>query len=218
MLSFNPIRYIRAHPFSIVALSAITGDCCYLGYAFDAEGFVSLPKFAGASFTIFAHILLLAYGDDQMRKIAHEPGILSRIILALRARAQRLVHLLPPALQDAVRAKPVGIPFAMLAMNGVGLLADALIEFHAKGELAMGLQVLLGISIVGGTGAFALADFLDGQLTANRLVKTGSLLLSCTTFINAGLALKTLNPFLLFSITAFGLCNWAMYYTRVEKG
>ncbi len=69
-----------------MALCNIVGDLCYLGYAFAAEGFVSLPKLFGAAFTMLAHVILLAYGDDQARIIAAEKGALARVVLKLRLR------------------------------------------------------------------------------------------------------------------------------------
>ncbi len=82
-----------------MALCNIVGDAGYLGYAFAAQGFVSWPKLAGALFTMLAHILLLAYGDEQAQTIAAEKGTLSSIVLGLRVQAQRFVTILPAGLE-----------------------------------------------------------------------------------------------------------------------
>jgi hypothetical protein len=211
------IRYIRAHPFSIMALCNIVGDGCYLGYAFDAVGFVSAPKLAGALFATFAHIILLAYGDDQANKIAHEHGAISNIILKLRILAQRLAAGLPPALGKYVRAKPVGWPFLMLTMNGVGLAADALLELSRQSGGAMDWQLLSGTLIALGCGSFALADFVKDQGSADKLTKIAPSILACATFSNAGLTIATLNPFLLIGVVVFMLSNFAGFFTRIDK-
>jgi hypothetical protein len=211
------IRYIRAHPFSIMALCNIIGDGAYLGYAFDATGFVSPAKLAGALFASFAHIILLAYGDDQANLIAQEHGAISNIILKLRLSAQRFTADLPPRIGKHVRAKPVGWPFAMLAMNGVGLFGDALLQFSARGTVAMSWQLLSGALIAIGCGSFALADFVKSQKAANRLTKIAPSVLAFATFSNAGLTLATLNPFLLIGVIVFTLSNFAGFFTHIAK-
>ena len=106
------LHYLRTHPFSTMALCNIVGDLCYVGFAFDSEHAVSLPKLAGALFTIVAHTILLAYGDDQARHIAGEKGLLSGIVLRLRGRAQRLLVGLPDGLRKWARVKPIGVRFS----------------------------------------------------------------------------------------------------------
>ncbi len=208
------IRFIRARPFSIMALCNIVGDLGFLGYAFAADGFVSLPKLAGALCTMFAHILLLAYGDDQARLIAAESGMASRIFLSLRTRAKTLVSFLPAVIRQVVRVKPVGIPFLILSLNGVGLLVDALMH---EASIAALSQAALGLLIITGCAAFAAADFVKQQRTANILTKTAPSILVCALPVNIVLALSTLNGFILMSFCAFALSNVAGFFTHIDK-
>jgi len=212
-----PFRYIRAHPFSTMALCNIVGDLGYLGFAFDADGFVSLPKLVGACFTMSAHIILLAYGDDQARRIAGEQGALSRLVLKLRARAQRITGHMPNVFQRAIRAKPVGVTFLMLSINGLGLFLDAWLRLRAHENLAMTIQVVMGPMITFGTGAFAIADFVKSQRTANILTKVAPTILACASIANVGLAVTTGSFFVMISVVAFALSNLAGFYTRLEK-
>ncbi len=214
-----PIRFIRARPFSIMALCNIAGDLCYLGFAFDAQGFVSVPKLAGACFTMIAHIFLLAFGDAQAKAIADERGVLPRAFFALREGAQGLTRLLPPVARKAIRAKPVGIAFAMLAMNGAGLLADAVqrLASSGPGRIAAFSQVALGFLIVIGTACFSAADFTRSQKTADRLTKLAPTVLSGASIAGGILALATLNPFLMAAIVVFALANFSGFFARIGK-
>ncbi len=209
------VRQIRANPFSTIALCSIAGDMGYLGFAFHAQGWVSGPKLLGSLFTLAAHIVLLAYGDDlQSRRIAEEKSFASRIIGSLRQQARRIVLLLPRDINEAVRARPVGIPFAMLAMNGVGLLTDSL--FHDL-SFSVSSQFVLGLCITLGCGAFALADFHPGQRVSNALLKAGPVLLTCATAANGLVAIGTLNVFMIFSTVMFLISNLAGFYTKIDK-
>jgi hypothetical protein len=211
------LRYIRAHPFSTMALCNIVGDLCYLGFAFDAEGFVSVPKLIGASFTLVAHIVLLAYGDDQARAIAIEAGRLARIFFFLRQQAQRLTHLLPALIQKAVRHKPVGIPFMMLSVNGAAFIIDGLLRLHHHASIAMWDQTIQGVLVGVGTALFAFADFSKKQSTANFLTKCAPSVLGCASVANGILALTTRNDFVIVSFFAFVLSNIAGFYTHISK-
>jgi hypothetical protein len=208
------LRFIRANPFSVMALCNIVGDLGYLGFAFDTEGLVSVPKLAGAMFTIAAHVVLLAYGDDQAQRIAGERGVVSRVLLKLRLLAQRALSALPRNAQSFVRAKPIFVPFTMLALNGAGLLTDALLSSFSA---SMAAQIVLALFIIAGCGAFALADSAAKQNTANVLLKIAPTLLIGATLANACLALATLNGFVLFSVLAFLLSNYAGFYTKIDK-
>lgn len=207
-------RYFRTHPFSIMALCNVTGDLCYVGFAFASHGFVSIPKLLGASSAVMAHLVLLAYGDDQARHIAHETGGLAQVTLRLRKFAQVMLQNLPERLQHIFRAKPIGIPFIMLGMNGVGLLVDALVLHPATGFF---WQIMLAIPMIIGCACFALADFVRQQKMANILLKIGpSSFLVCTLF-NAGLGLTTGNVFLLVGWAVFQVANIAGFYTKIDK-
>ena len=197
-----------------MALCNIVGDLCYLGFAFEAQGFVSLPKLSGALFTLAAHAALLAYGDDQARHIACEEGVIPRVMQRLRFLAQSALRAMPKTLQDFVRSKPIGVPFAMLSLNGVGLVTDALLS---PLSLAMSVQVFLGICITAGCGAFALADFATKQKTANILLKIAPTILVGASVANAGLAMTTCNGFVILSVFVFLLSNLAGFYTKIEK-
>lgn len=210
------IRYVRAHPFSTMALCNIVGDLGYLGFAFAAQGFVSLPKLVGACFTMTAHIILLAYGDDQARRVAGEAGAVSRFILQLREYAQKITEGLPLAFQGWVRAKPVGVTFSMLAVNGFGLLLDAFIQTQ-NGVWAMSAQAGLGILISSGTIAFAAADFVKTQKMADTLTKLAPSILVGASVANACLAIGTFNPFLIMAVGAFAVSNLAGFYTKIDK-
>lgn len=210
------LHYLRTHPFSTMALCNIAGDICYVGFAFDAEQAVSLPKLAGALFTIVAHTILLAYGDDQARHIAGEKGPLSTIVLRLRGRAQRVLVAMPDGLRKWARVKPIGVSFSMLALNGVGLLADALRHGGPAGWANLS-QVALGIFIVLGCACFAAADFVRGQKAADALTTAAPVILTLATAASWALAATTLNPFIIASIIVFGISNLAGYFTRIEK-
>lgn len=218
MKPFPPLLYIRQHPFSLMALCNIFGDLGFLGYAFASERWVSLPKLGGALFTLLAHTLLLAYGDDQAQAVAKESGPLSRLTLRLRRLAQSAVRRLPSVLHHAIKAKPVGISFSILALNGAGLFADALDHLLRHTSPSMLAQVALGCFIVLGTMAFAIADFVRGQKTADRLTRFGSVILACATCCTALLAVTTLNIFVIFSITLFLISNLAASFVRMDKG
>lgn len=210
------LRYLRTHPFSTMALCNIAGDLCYVGFAFDSPQAVSLPKLAGALFTIVAHTILLAYGDDQARHIADEKGALSRLVLALRGRAQRLLVGLPDTLRRWAQVKPIGVCFSMLALNGVGLFADA--ARHAEpGGWASLSQLALGVCIVIGCCCFAAADFVSGQKAADTLTTAAPVILTLATIASWALAATTLNPFVIASVLVFGVSNLAGYFTRIEK-
>ena len=141
------IRYLRQHPFSVMALCNVAGDCGYLGFAFAAQGWVSLPKLCGACFTLLAHIVLLAYGDDQAQRVAHETGMTAHLVLVLRKFSCRVLRFLPSAWRVGIQAKPVGISFGILGVNGVGLLVDALglpFSTTAFSQIFLSLCIIIG--------------------------------------------------------------------------
>lgn len=210
------LHYLRTHPFSTMALCNIAGDLCYVGFAFDSEQAVSLPKLAGALFTIVAHTILLAYGDDQARHIAGEKGLLSGIVLRLRGRAQRLLVGLSDGLRKWARVKPIGVSFSMLALNGVGLFADAARHADTANWASLS-QLALGVFIVVGCACFAAADFVRGQKTADILTTAAPVILTLATVASWALAATTLNPFVITSVLVFGISNLAGYFTRIEK-
>jgi hypothetical protein len=210
------LRYLRTHPFSTMALCNVVGDLCYVGFAFESQQAVSLPKLAGALFTLVAHTVLLAYGDDQARHIAGEKGLLSAVVLRLRTLAQRLLVRLPDTLRKWARIKPIGVSFSMLALNGLGLLADAVL--HRPDGWSSLSQTTLGVCIVLGCCCFAAADFVRSQRAADRLTTAAPVILTFATVASWGLAAATLNPFLLTSVVVFGMSNLAGYFTRIDKG
>jgi hypothetical protein len=197
-----------------MALCNIVGDLGYLGFAFHAQGIVSVPKLAGALFTMAAHVILLAYGDNQARQVAGERGAITNFIQRLRKIAQVLVGTLPEAAQLMLRAKPVGIPFAMLGMNGAGLIVDAV---PVDGTYAGLCQLGLGVCIVVGCAAFAVADFTKGQALADRLLKIGPVFFAGSSVGIAALVVATLNPFLLASLLVFMVSNIAGFYAKISK-
>jgi hypothetical protein len=212
----TPLAYVRAHPFSTMALCNIVGDLCYVGFAFDAAGTVSLPKLAGAAFAMLAHTVLLAYGDDQARQIAGERGPLAALVLRLRAAAQRALLRLPDTARKWARVKPVGVTYSMLALNGAGLVADAAAA-GAPGWAGLS-QLALGGLIVSGCLCFAAADFARGQRAADVLTKVAPSVLTLASVSSWMLAAATLNPFLILSVLVFGVSNLAGFFTRIDKG
>lgn len=209
-------RYLRTHPFSTMALCNIAGDLCYVGFAFDSPQAVSVPKLAGALFTIVAHTILLAYGDDQARHIAGENGALSRLVLALRGRARRLLVGLPDTLRRWAQVKPIGVSFSMLALNGVGLFVDAARHADTANWASLS-QLALGLFIVIGCACFAAADFVRGQKAADILTTAAPVILTLATAASWALAATTLNPFVIISVLVFGISNLAGYFTQIEK-
>lgn len=200
-----------------MALSAIVGDGGYLGYAFAADGFVSFPKLTGAIFTFCAHIFLLAYGDDHARRVAGEAGFLSGVFARLRHMAKILTRIVPSSVERAVRAKPVGIPFLMLAVNGMGLSVDGVLRFRHQADPAMGIQIVLGFLVMAGCAAFAAADFVRTQEAADRLTKFAPVLFTFASLLQFGLAVATLNVFLIGAGVAFFIFNLASFLTRIDK-
>ncbi len=197
-----------------MALCNIIGDFCYLGFAFAADGFVSVPKLAGACFTLLAHTILLAYGDSEMKKVADEHGVVANMIMGLRDQAQRVMEKLPSLIKPYVQAKPIGICFSMLALNGAGLVVDALI--NTTGSVRT-MQTVLGVFIATGCYAFAVADFVKGQRSADIITKIAPSILALATAAGAVLAILTLNPFLMLGATVFAFANIAGFYTKVDK-
>ena len=200
-----------------MAVFNIIGDMGYLGYAFAAEGFVSIPKLIGASITMFAHVLLLAYGDDQARVIAAEQGWPSRLFFALRMRAQRMVAGWPLGLQRLIRARTVGISFTLLAFNGIAFMADGWARLEAEFSLSMADQLVMGMCITLGTGAFAAADFVRQQRLADFLTRVAPTLLTLASALNVVLAVTTVNPFVILSVVAFAVSNLAGFFTSLDK-
>jgi len=197
-----------------MALSNIIGDLGYLGFAFSSQGWVSVPKLGGALFTISAHMVLLAYGDSQAQRVAGESGVFSSIILTLRRLAQRALAHMPPKWEILMREKPIGVPFSMLAFNGLGLFIDALVTPHAASSAP---QIFLGLCIMLGCGLFALADFVGEQKKANLLLKAAPTILIGATVGNIVLALTTQNVFVMLSVLVFVLSNLAGFYTKIDK-
>ncbi len=208
------VRYIRAHPFSMMALCNIVGDLGYLGFAFASQGWVSLPKLGGALFTLAAHLILLAYGDDQMRRVAHESGVLSRATLGLRAFAQYVLGALPVRLCAFFKSKPIGVSFFMLSVNGVGLFMDAVRLSSSQTAL---VQSVLGGLIMSGCLIFSMADFVEGQRKADILLKIAPPILVAASASNVALAIATHNFFVVLSVLAFLLSNLASFYTKIDK-
>jgi hypothetical protein len=197
-----------------MALCNIIGDLGYVGFAFATQGFVSLPKLGGSLFTMLAHTILLAYGDDQAKHIAQEHGFFSSIVLTLRTAAQKLVSTLPTRVQQALKVKPVGIPFIMLSMNGVGLLTDALLN---RTSFVLAEQAVLGGCVIAGCSAFAVADFVKNQKIADILLKIAPSILLGSTIAGIFLTLTTRNIFLMASVGAFLTANFAGFYTKIDK-
>ena len=200
----------RAHPFSIMALGNSVGDCCYLGFAFYAHHGLSGIKIAGALSAIIGQILLLAYADDQARKIEHEQGRLAVLLLSVRAFLKKLLRRL---IRERRLSKPIFCGFAFLAMNGLALLAEAM----TRRDPASLSQIFLGVTIFGGCMTFAMADWVDRQRTADFLTKIAPTILVGSTFGNIALSVTSWNPFIVASTGCFAVANIAGYFTRIEK-
>lgn len=197
-----------------MALGNIGGDLCYLGFAFNAQGWVSYPKLAGFLFTFVAHSVLLAFADSQILAIEQEKGCASATILWLRHRAQSAFVYAPPKLLFRLRAKPVGIAFGMLCFNGAGLVVDALMKgssFAALTQTALGLGIILGCS------CFAWADWVKSQKVADRLLKLGPFIFTLVTLMNGLLFYATRDGFLALSLILFMTANWIGFYTKISK-
>ena len=193
------LRYARAHPFSVMALSNIVGDSCYLGFAFAADHVISLLKLTGALATMLAHTLLLAYGDDQAARIANERGAIADAILMSRLKAQRIVQFLPQALCIYGAKKPIGVCFAILSLNGLALMMDAIFSHHYNSVVGV-MQGMLGLFVALGTFCFSVADFVASQSRADRLTKMAPWVLFAASLFNIALAFLTLNPFMILSV------------------
>lgn len=211
------LDYLCAHPFSVMALANIVGDLCYVGFAFDAPHGVSYPKLCGAAFTIAAHIILLAHGDDEMRRVADESGRVAQFVLRLRGWANASLVLLPSLLRRWAKRRPVALSFGMLALNGAGLLMDALFSMGSAPNFAMMTQTALGLCIIIGCLAFVAADCVRSQMAADVFVKLGPTAFLAATVFSGGLALQMRNVFLICGALAFGLSNLAGFYTRIDK-
>ncbi len=200
-----------------MALSSVVGDLCWFGYAFASEGFVSLPKLVGSVSALFAHGLLLAYGDEQAQKVAGEGGDLSAMVLELRSFCQKQLKHLPEHWIGAIQARPVGIPFIMLGMNGVGLFIDALDRMMRHPNTGMIMQTIVGVLVILGTAAFALADYVKEQGVADRLLRIAPVLFLFATFSTIWLAVKTLNGFLVVAAIAFIVSNLSGFFAKIDK-
>ena len=211
------LDYLCAHPFSVMALANIVGDLCYVGFAFDAPHGVSYPKLCGAAFTIAAHIILLAHGDDEMRRVADESGRVAQCVLALRGWANASLILLPPLLRRWAKWRPVALSFGVLALNGAGLLVDAVFSMGSAPDFAMMTQAALGLFIMIGCMAFVAADCVRSQTVSDVFLKLGPTAFLAATVFSGGLALQTRNIFLICGVLAFGLSNLAGFYTRIDK-
>ena len=196
-----------------MALGNIVGDLGYLGFAFSATGFVSTPKLFGALFTLFAHVILLAYGDDDARKVGGEGGGIANFITRLRFGSQKYLTILPTSISTPIKVRPVGVSFAMLAMNGIGLVVDAM----GRVGFSNVVQGALGSFIILGTGCFALAGFTKDQHVADAALRLAPRLLAACTIVNAVLAVTTMNPFLLAGAVAFIVANLAGFYAKIDK-
>ncbi len=211
------VRYISQNPFSVMALGNIIGDLGYLGFAYDAGYGISLPKFAGAVFTIAAHIILLAHGDRDANQITHEGSAVERLIAKLRSVAKNIVRCLPDSLQIKIKRKPVGIAFMMLAMNGVGLLVDASLKLRLQFSVTMTIQLTLALLVLAGCLAFALADFVRVQKTTNYLLKAAPAILTVANLVGLLLCIATLNPFIILSLFAYYTATFAAFFTKIDK-
>jgi hypothetical protein len=213
----NILRYVRDRPFSIMALANIIGDVSFVGFAFQSDGWVSLPKLAGATFTIFAHVLLLAFAKEQTQ-IANESGALPRFVLQARLIAQHLTAYLPIRVRTFVGKKPVGVAFGMLGLNGVGLLVDAWLSSPSSGNWGMhAAQVIFGTLVIFGTTSFCIADFTQSQKRADWLLRIGAQIFTVCTFGNVLLAITSRNPFVALSILAYAVFNIATFYAKLPK-
>ena len=200
-----------------MALANIVGDLCYVGFAFEAEQWVSYPKLCGALFTIAAHIVLLAYGDDELRHVVTEDGLAARCVMALRVWAKAILSFLPSNLRRLMQWRPVALSFGMLALNGVGLLIDVLAKLPHVTGWALATQGLLGALIVIGCLAFVAADLTRSQTTSDGLLRIGPTIFMAATVANAVMALQTHNFFLICGLVAFGLSNIAGFFTKIDK-
>lgn len=216
-LFMNILSYVRERPFSIMALANIIGDVSFVGFAFQAEGFVSLPKLGGATFTIFAHVLLLAFANEQSQQIANESGVLPRFVLGARGAAQRFTAYLPASFRTFVGKKPVGVAFGMLGLNGAGLLLDAWLTPNPSNWGMHTAQIVFGTLVIFGTSSFCIADFTKSQSRADWLLRVGAQIFTVCTFGNVLLAITSRNPFVALSIVSYTVFNIATFYAKLTK-
>lgn len=193
------------------------GDLCFLGFSFDSEGIVSPSKFIGALGPLLAHTIILAYGDDQAQKIKAETGLITQFIMNLRCVAQRVTTSFPTIFKNTIKENPVGIPFLILSLNGFGLLGDVLVRVKDGLKVEGLIQGLLGIFIITGTLSFARADFTASQGGSDGYLKAGRVFFTLASLANIGLALLSLNVFLLLSVVLFVISNLATYFVRINK-
>jgi hypothetical protein len=208
------LAYIRHYPFSVMALCNILGDSCYLGFAFAAQGLVSPPKLLGALLTIAAHIVLLAYADDRAAQHAKEDDYAGQALSRLRDLSRFLLSHLPPRILSPLRARPIGMGFAMLSLNGVALLVDALRSSVPAATLS---QITLGLCILTGCGVFSISDFTKNQKTADISLKLAPTILTLANIPSVALAMATHNLFIIASSIIFLFSNFAGFYTKIDK-
>ena len=199
-----------------MAIANIIGDVSFVGFAFQAPGFVSLPKLGGAIFTIFAHVLLLAFAKEQTQ-IANESGALPRFVLRAKRIAQRLTAHLPSGIRAFVGNKPVGVAFGMLGLNGAGLLMDAWLTPNPENWGMHTAQIVFGTLVMFGTTSFCIADLIQSQRRADFLLRIGAQIFTVCTFGNVLLAITSRNPFVALSIVAYTIFNIATFYAKLPK-
>jgi len=210
----SPLHYIRSKPFSTMALCNILGDLSLLGFAFKSEGWVSVPKLIGALFTMIAHIILLAYGD-RFTHGTREIGVIPNLIARAQARARVLTAHAPDRVQRWLKARPIAITFSMLALNGAGLLIDALINIDAaSAPVTKFTQIIFGSVIFLGCLTYASSDLHPTQRGADRRLRLGAIILTATVVPQIGLALATRSTFLVLALLAFVGSNLAGFYTK----
>ena len=201
-------RFISDNPFSVLALTSMFGDACYTGYALHAPNGFSLLRLIGSISALTGNTLVLAYGDAQAKRIETERGWAARLFLYLRRHAQSFLHILTESLH-----RPLFKGFALMSLNGVFLMLDALASHNTSPRL----QIALGLMVLLGCGSFALADLVTRQSTADRLTKLAPMILTCANLPGLLLGIATLNIFLLVSTGLFLIGNLAGYFTRIDK-
>jgi hypothetical protein len=210
----SPLHYIRSKPFSTMALCNILGDLSLLGFAFKSAGWVSIPKLIGALFTMIAHIILLAYGE-RFSQGPSESGFIPNLISCAQARARVLTSRAPVRVQTWLRARPIAITFSMLALNGAGLLIDALVNINAESAPAAKFtQILLGSVIFLGCLTYASSDLHATQRGADQRLRLGAIILTTTVAPQLGLAIATHSAFLVLALGAFVGSNLAGFYAK----
>jgi hypothetical protein len=207
----QPIQYVRTHPFSTMALANLIGDCMYLGYACSTGRGLNVAMLLGTCMTFAGHIILFAAGDRQAAHYSAEAGAIAQFLLQVRRWAKQAVDSIT---HGQGIPKPVFVAFALLSLNGIGFLVEAVPRLPNAGAAA---QSVMGGLILTGCIAFMAADLVQSQKIANFLTKFGAGAFSVLSLGSITLSGVERNPFVIVGTLSFLVANYAGFFTKIHK-